>query len=492
MRKRPDDYYSILGLQRSASQEDIRRAYLLAAKRFHPDTNARPGETQIFLDVHEAYKVLSNDAKRSEYDQNLLPEEDIPSLVNHRIQISRRSLLHINEPQLLYLLLDLALNQEQIIEASSLPLNVCLVLDCSTSMKGEKLETVKTTAIELIRTLKHSDIFSMVTFNDRAEVVIPAIRHVNAPKMESCIRSLKTAGGTEIFKGLQAGFDEVKQYIKSQSTNHIIILTDGQTYGDEQACLVSAKEAANLGIGISSLGIGNSWNDKLLDQLSNITGGHCMLVSQINDIENFLKEKFVNLSNIVVDNVRFDYKLHEGVEINYAFRLQPETDPIIVEKPLRLGPIIKTWPLQILLELVVNPQKFEEESINLLQGVLEFSSSRSGDPLPLLPVNIVLPVEEFAELDLPPRSIVEALSKLTLYRMQEKARHQMNIGNFEKATELLKRLTTHLLAQGEQSLAKTVITEIQSIELEKKFTESGEKRIKYGTRALLLLEEIKP
>jgi len=489
MRKCLDDYYSILGLKRSASQEEIRRAYLSAAKRFHPDTNARPGETQMFLDVHKAYKILSNPTKRAGYDQNLPPEEDIPSHVNHRTQLSRRALFQIDEPQLVYMLLELAPSEEYFSETNSLPLNVCLVLDCSTSMKGEKLEKVKTTAIELIRSLKPNDIFSMVTFNDRAEVIIPATSQTNVIKMENRIRTLETAGGTEILHGLKAGFDEVGHYSQLQSINHIILLTDGHTYGDEQACLALAKQAANLGIGISCLGIGNGWNDKFLDQLSNLTGGHCMLVSQIRDIENFLKEKFSHLSNIFVDNVRLKYKLQEGVDINYAFRLQPETDPIVLEDPIRLGPILLTWPLSILVEFVVQPQSLSHSSIRLIQGELEFSNTRSGEFVPPLPVNITMPIEESAEMELPPRAIVQALSKLTLYRMQEKARQQVNAGNFENATALLKRLTTHLLAQGEGGLAKTIMKEIRNIESENKYSENGEKRIKYGTRSLMLLEE---
>jgi curved DNA-binding protein len=64
------DYYQILGLERSASKDDIRKAYRKLALQHHPDRN--PGDKQAedrFKEVNEAYQVLSDPQKRSRYDQ---------------------------------------------------------------------------------------------------------------------------------------------------------------------------------------------------------------------------------------------------------------------------------------------------------------------------------------------------------------------------------------------------------------------------------------
>jgi len=65
MSKRPDNFYTLLGILRAATQDEIRRAYHQAAKRLHPDTNEAPGETELFLDVQQAYQVLSDPSRRS-------------------------------------------------------------------------------------------------------------------------------------------------------------------------------------------------------------------------------------------------------------------------------------------------------------------------------------------------------------------------------------------------------------------------------------------
>ncbi|MPW24638.1 molecular chaperone DnaJ [Alkalibaculum sp. M08DMB] len=64
------DYYEVLGLSKSASSEEIKNAYRKAAMKYHPDRN--PGDKKAeenFKEVNEAYEVLSEDSKRSQYDQ---------------------------------------------------------------------------------------------------------------------------------------------------------------------------------------------------------------------------------------------------------------------------------------------------------------------------------------------------------------------------------------------------------------------------------------
>ena len=63
------DYYQALGVDRSASGQDIQRAYRKLARRFHPDINKDPGAEDRFKQINEAYEVLSDDKKRARYDR---------------------------------------------------------------------------------------------------------------------------------------------------------------------------------------------------------------------------------------------------------------------------------------------------------------------------------------------------------------------------------------------------------------------------------------
>ncbi|HHV60017.1 MAG TPA: molecular chaperone DnaJ [Clostridiaceae bacterium] len=64
------DYYEILGLDRNASAEDIKKAYRKLAKKYHPDVNQGDKEAEAkFKEINEAYSVLSNPVTKARYDQ---------------------------------------------------------------------------------------------------------------------------------------------------------------------------------------------------------------------------------------------------------------------------------------------------------------------------------------------------------------------------------------------------------------------------------------
>lgn len=62
------DYYEVLGVDRSASQEEIQRSYRKLARKFHPDLNKTTGAEEKFKKVGEAYEVLKDPEKRKRYD----------------------------------------------------------------------------------------------------------------------------------------------------------------------------------------------------------------------------------------------------------------------------------------------------------------------------------------------------------------------------------------------------------------------------------------
>jgi Ca-activated chloride channel family protein len=478
------NYYNLLGIPFDATDEEIRTAYRDTARRVHPDTSQDPDTAERFIQVQKAYEVLSNPDQRSNYDLTLPAVFTKPPVLLSTL-FSRSSLQRTAEPQLMYVLLKLSANSESS-KHTSPPLNVCLVIDRSTSMQGVVMDTVKNTAIELVRRLRPEDIISVISFSDKADVIVPAGTNQDRAKVENSIHMLNPGGGTEIFKGLEKGFAEVKRYRTPKAVNHIILITDGRTYGDEPACEVLAEQAAHMKIGISSLGIGGKWNDVFLDRLATKTGGSSMYISKPRDVEILLKEKFRGLGDCFADRAFLKFEVNPGVELRYAFRLQPETSMLDINSPVQLGAIHQGTNLEVLFEMFVHPISSEKGLLNLVKGRLFFDILHRADPQYSMRLDITRPTSNDPDPMPPPRSIVQAMSQLTLYRMQERARQDVAKGNIKEATRRLQFLATNLLSQGQRDLARTVLGEAANIQQNSSFSEDGEKRIKYGTRALLL------
>jgi Ca-activated chloride channel homolog len=478
------DYYSILGIPRTASPEEIRHAYFQAARQYHPDLNTMPGDTEYFISAKEAFDILSNQKKRKKYDESLPPLEasDIP--LTFEAIYSRDHLIQMDEPQLVYALLKLSDPEKTKSAKPRIPLNICLVIDRSSSMKGRKLDHAKASSIQLIKRLNPQDSFSMVAFSDKAEIITAGKGEENSSKIESKIYHLLPSGGTEIFNGLEAGYSEIQQKFDPNGINHIILLTDGRTYGDEDLCLDLASKAAKQGIGISGLGIGSDWNDVFMDTLTSATGGNCYFVSKPEEISERLLERFEQISHFRAQSISLTFEDLKSSKINCAMRILPEPGLLPLENPIVLGPFFDTSDLSILLEFVVTVP-INSSLVELLDGNLNILQ-RAQVPIPnVIQVNLKLPVHPSEnDNELPPQKIVQAISELTFYRIQEKGRKEAASGEFEEAIGHLQIVATHALQKGKNELYQLIQSEVESIRTTHALTPEGEKKIKYGTKAL--------
>lgn len=479
------NYYARLGVPVDATPDEIRSAYRAAVRRLHPDVNPMAEAADLLQQLREAYEVLSDPAKRAEYDRLLGPDAlSIPQVLFH-VEYSRPALRPLDEPQLLYVLLELvpAPSEQQKVAP---PLNVCLVLDKSTSMAGVRMDTVKATASQLLERLRPQDRFSVVAFSDRAEVVIPAAQNIDLEKADARIRMLHAGGGTEIFQGLQAGFEQIMRNFRPGQVNQIFLITDGRTYGDEAQCLDLAEQCAERDIHINGLGIGREWNDHFLDALAARTGGHTVYAANPAQLKKFLEQQFSSLERVFAEAVTLRLETPSGVTLRYAIRMAPQVSELPLEPEIALGALPFDRRLQVLLEFLVDPLPATQEEVLLAR--LRWQMFVPSRPVPQCRFQMELgrPVAEQVEETEPPQAIVEAMSRLVLYRLQAAAQEDVRQGDFRRATRRLKNLATHLLSQGETELAKTVLLEANRLEQGRGLSEDGKKQIKYGTRALLL------
>ena len=205
------DYYGILGVPETATDDEIRNAYRALVRRNQTDANRDPQAGERFREAQEAYETLSNPAQRQKYDQQRVqPGRDQSSTLNLRAIASHKNLIAMPEEQAYYALIEVAPAGD--LPSSRLPLNLCLVLDRSTSMQGMRLQQVKEATRQIVDKLQPEDALSLVVFSDRAEVLLHSQRNIDKAMAKSIASTIQPSGGTEMLQGLSAGLKEVERF----------------------------------------------------------------------------------------------------------------------------------------------------------------------------------------------------------------------------------------------------------------------------------------
>lgn len=481
------DPYVMLGLSSSATEDDIKRMYRRLAQRFHPDTNPdNPGAAAQFQEITAAYNLLSDPLKRQVYDRSAREVYENDQVFSLRATPSKRAVMPLDEPQVIYLLAEMVappLSTQQ--QTGDAHLNLTLVLDTSNSMDGTRIERVKVAAQRIINDLSPGDFISIVTFNDRANVIVPATRVEDKLSLNARVTMISPSGGTEIFQGLSAGVAENRKNLNNRYVNHVILLTDGHTYGDQERCLELADTAGAEGISISAMGLGHDWNDQFLDELASRTGAHSTYIQSEKAVSKFLNDQVKSLSDSFAERMILSVAPDPDVQLEMVFMLSPNPQPLsFIEGKIPLGTLQNRRPIHLLLQFLM-PGSMSHGFRPLGRLMVHGNILRNQKQVHTTVSDISIEVTDSPGKEAPPASIMDALSKLRLYRIQEKAQNAIEEGNVEEATHRLETLATRLLEMGESSLARQAITEADHIQKRKKSSAEGLKNIKYSTRALV-------
>jgi Ca-activated chloride channel family protein len=482
----PDiDPYAALGIPQDAPLELIEVAYELLAKRYPKEA---AGTTQRPI-IDRAYELLTS--KNMAFSA-MKQQSRVISARRHfsmAVTTSRTNLPVITDPQALYLRVDLSPTSNiktDEMNPSKGRLNLTLVLDRSNSMQGTRLDRVKGAAYQIIDTLQSDDVISVVAFSDRATTLISATKATDKPRLKAQIALMSAFGGTELYHGLSEGLRQNREFLDPQYVNHVLVITDGNTYGDEEQCIQLASNAAIEGITISAMGLGTDWNDDFLDKIATTTGGHSQFIRSVQEVGVYISTHVRHLSSTFAERIRFLLRFAEGVKVTQAFKISPIPQPLEAnDREIRVGILEAHRPTSVVIQLQLPPnlppERYDIGRLIVTGDIL----TNSFTPYHQL-MHLVLPTTpELIEAD-PPTAILDALSRLALYRMQESANEAIKRGDVLVATQRLEKLATRLLAMGQSSLATHVLQEAQLVKTTHMLSAEGKKTIKYHTRQLVM------
>lgn len=396
----------------------------------------------------------------------------------------RAPILVSGAPQVNYLLVEA---QPVAPPSTPTPLNFCLVLDRSGSMKGEKLASMKAATRRVIESLTPQDIVSLVIFDDTVQVVVPATPADDQAALLARIDTIEEAGGTAMSLGLQAGQAELEKNLSADRIAHMLVLTDGQTWGDEDVCRAIAQNLGQEGVHITALGLGAEWNAQLLDDIAQVSDGVSDYIAEPMAIDAFFQRTVQQIQGTAVKDARILLRLVRDVSPRAVYRVTPTIanlgyQPIGEnEVAVRLGDLTFDDGGSIVMDLMLPSRA--AGTFRIAQAELHYTPV-GQEAEQVLKQDVLLDMTAESDTAAYDPRVMNLVEKVTAFKLQTRALDEAEVGNVSGATQKLRAAATRLLDLGELELAEK--TQKQAEELEKGATLSAEtqKELRYATRRL--------
>lgn len=196
------------------------------------------------------------------------------------------------------------------------PVNLTIVLDRSGSMSGQKIENAKNAAIAALRRLSAQDMFSLVIYDHEVETLVPAQSAANTEWIEGRIRGIGSRGNTALFAGVSQGAAEVRKNLESKYVHRIMLLSDGLANVGPSTPADLGRLGASLmkeGISVTTIGVGNDYNEDLMTRLSQKSDGNAYFVENSDDLPQIFAAELGDVLNVVAKKVVVELSCADGV-----------------------------------------------------------------------------------------------------------------------------------------------------------------------------------
>lgn len=411
--------------------------------------------------------------------------------VTLRASLARPYLAATTTPQVAYALIEV--QPSQVVAQVRMPVNVCFVLDRSGSMKGEKIERVRQATTMALERLDAQDRLAVVIFDHRTEVLIPSSPVSDRGAVRDRIARIRDAGGTRIAPAVELALREIDKD-RSGAIRRMVLLTDGQTE-HEKECLLRADDAGRLGVPITALGVGKDWNEDLLIEMANRSGGTADFIARPNEIVEYFQNTVQQAQNTAIRNAALNLRLVQGVTPRAVWQVTPLINNLgyrpISERDVSvpLGDLETGQGRTLLIELLVDPRAVGTYRVGQVEVVYDVPVlGRVGEKTKEdLLLTFTADQGQLGQVNPGVMNIVE---KVSAFKLQTRALQDVAEGNVQGATQKLKSAVTRLLSQGEQELAATMQQEIANLEQSGQLSSEGQKTIKFQGRKTVRLSDI--
>ncbi|MBG0743733.1 MAG: hypothetical protein RLZZ29_1207 [Cyanobacteriota bacterium] len=388
---------------------------------------------------------------------------------------------------------------------TSLPLNLCLILDKSGSMHGESMSMVINAVEQLIDQLQSGDRIAIVAFAGSGEIIIPN-QIIKDPKtIKSQLHNkLKAGGGTIIGEGLSLGITELLKGSKG-ACSHAFLLTDG--YGDNgfkiwrlqigpndnQRCLELAQKAARLNLTINSFGFGDEWNQDLLEKIADAGGGTLAYIETPQKAIEQFNRIFKRIQSVGLTNAHLLLSLVPGVrlaDLKPVAQVAPETIelPISTEPNgtfvFRLGDLMKDGTRRVLANIYLGSLPEGEQIIGHIQVRYDNPAVNKEAILsPLIPVYANV-TKTYQPANNP--HVLNSVLALAKYRQTQVAETKLESGDRTGAITMLQTAAKTALQIGDSRGATVLQSSATRLQNGEELSDAERKKTRIASKTILM------
>lgn len=402
----------------------------------------------------------------------------------------------IDQPQLIYVLTEITPTGS--VAQTRLPLNFTLLLDISGSMAGEKLHTMKDAVKGLIDQLRPEDIISLVAFESKTRVLIPAQPANDKEEMKRQVDRLRDAGGTNMANGLREALKQALHGRRDDRVSRIVLLTDGEATDRPDDSRAAADEAGDHDIPIIALGFGHDWNEDFLFDLADRSvladpgtrHGAAEYIPSPKDIDKIFQQVYESMQ-VVAQDVLLTVRMVQGLEARRVWQVTPAIRDLgrgVIQGRSLVIPVgqLEKGGAAFLAEIMLPPRP--AGPVRVAQSEVTFTPL--NEPPQRQAADLIVEFSNDAAVFGPLNGrVMNIVEKVQAFKLQTQALDEAQGGDVGSATRKLRQAVTILLAQGETDLAGRMEAEADRLEQSGEISSEGKKTILLTSRKTVRLSD---
>jgi Ca-activated chloride channel family protein len=324
-------------------------------------------------------------------------------------------------------------------------LNIALVIDRSGSMSGAKLRAAKAAATYAVQQLTADDRVSVITYDGEVQTIVPSTLAVDKMSILRAIERIESGGSTALHDGWVEGGVQVSRHLDPQRLNRVILLTDGQAnVGETNADRIASDVhgLATRGVTTSTMGLGNDYNEDLLEAIATSGDGNYYFIEGAADLERIFASELKGIMATVGHTVSLGIEPQGGAKVMDVLNdlKRNEYDRLLLPN------LIAGNAIEVVVKLQVPAQKQESDvcffrlAWNTAQSAAKSSTATGKEhstKRQVMREALVLPaVASSVWAALPEATQVsQAVALLEVARMRQKAIEEMERGDIAAARQ---------------------------------------------------------